>query len=121
MAGEQDLCRSGGLDPLLGDLSSVEALELETVLVLVTGDFDIGDTEDDLDVAGVALVRVDATVGTVCPSASFLIGILDEENVLWAIWNAKLTYRGLLHNDGLDGQILELQGLGVSVGLGVFQ
>lgn len=54
----------------------------------------------DLDVAGVALVRVDATVGTVCAAAG--LGCLVDADVL-------------------DEELLSLEALGLSVGLSVLQ
>jgi hypothetical protein len=56
--------------------------------------------QDELDVAGVGHVRVDTTVGTVCPSA--LLG-------------------GLVDLDVLDNQGTGVETLGISVGLSVLE
>lgn len=64
------------LNALLPQLSSVQLGRRHSVgvLVLVARDLVVRNTKDDLDVAGVALVRVDATVRTVSPAAGFLKG-----------------------------------------------
>ena len=67
--------RPRSLDPLPRYLSPVEALQLangDDVLVFTPLDLLLAHAEDDLDVARVALVRVDATVCAVCAAAGFL-------------------------------------------------
>ena len=60
------------LDPLAGDLSAVEARESGFGDGVGLLDLSVGGGEDDLDVARVALVGVDAAVGTVRAAAGFL-------------------------------------------------
>lgn len=91
-----------------------------TVQVLGPGDLSAGRREDDLNVAGVSLVRVDSTVGPVSPSAGFLFGAKSVgQSCRSQTRRVRSTHRGLLHNNVLDGQLLLLQVLGLSVGLGV--
>jgi hypothetical protein len=60
------------LDPLAGDLSAVEARESGFGDGGGLLNLSVGGGEDDLDVARVTLVGVDATVGTVRAAAGFL-------------------------------------------------
>lgn len=61
------------------DLSSLLSLSLALLLgdiqILGTGDFRSRSRDDDLDVTGVTLVRVDSTVSSVCSSSGFLYEI----------------------------------------------
>jgi hypothetical protein len=64
------------LDALACNLSPVETSKRalgNSILVLATLNLVLRDTQDDFNVYGVTLVRVNATVGTVCPAACFLM------------------------------------------------
>lgn len=87
---------SGG-DALLGELALVEA---EGNVGVSLGHLGSGLAQQDLGVDGVALVRVDATVGTV--RATTGLGSLLDHNVA-------------------DDELLGLESLGLSVGLGVLE
>ena len=67
---------AGSLDALARDLPAVEASKGTTGcdnIILCAFNFFIRNTEDNFDVAGVALVGVDTTVCTVRAAAGFLI------------------------------------------------
>ena len=67
--------RASSLNASAGDLPPVQASvrrRSNDILVLGTLDLGVGRREDDLDMARVTLVGVDATVRTVCPAAGFL-------------------------------------------------
>lgn len=70
------------------------------VKVLGAGDLGRGGREDDLNVAGVALVGVDATVGAVGTAAGL---------------------GGLLDDDVLDDELVRSEVLGLGVRLGVLE
>ena len=74
------LWATSSLDPLPGYLPSVKSIKsaLYNILVLCTLDFLIRNSEDDLNVAGVSLVWVDTTVGTVCATTGFG-SLLDDD------------------------------------------
>lgn len=63
---------TSSLDALAGNLSAVEAGEGDGGRLGGLLDGLVNGREDDLDVARVTLVRVDATVRTVCAAAGFL-------------------------------------------------
>ena len=65
--------------------------------------------------ARVALVRVDTTVSTVCPAAGFLVGIRGKQS------RGVQTHGGLLYNDGLDAEVVQLNVFRVGIRLGVLQ
>ena len=70
-----DLCPCS-LDPSASNLPPIEAGESRSsdgILVLRPLDLLVGRGKDDLDVARVSLVGVDATVRTVCAAAGFLV------------------------------------------------
>ncbi len=67
----------------------------------------------------VALVRVDATVGTVCAAAGFLtrqsfqyVGRVRPKHVM--------TYGCLLNDNVFDSEVFNIDTLGISVGFSVF-
>jgi len=64
------------------------------VLVFASLDFDVSCSEDDLNVARVTLVWVNATVGTVCATTGF---------------------RSLLHDDALDEEIFDINVFGIRI------
>ena len=86
---------SGSLDPSASNLPPVEAGEsrgCDGILVLRTFNLLVGRGEDNLDVARVALVGVDATVRTVCTAASFLSANLNISSPV-TIANARPNVR----------------------------
>jgi hypothetical protein len=98
------LCLGGrcprSCDPLLRKLPLVQprAKNNSTALGVRLGHLSSRLSKVDLDVAWVALVRVDTTVGSVCATACL---------------------GGLVHDDVADDELLSLKALGVCVGLSV--
>jgi hypothetical protein len=80
--------RTGSLNAFPRDLSPVETDECVCILVLAPLNLLLRCGEDDLDVARVALVRIDATVCTVRAAAGFLEA--HEHRIL-------MRERGLVH------------------------
>jgi hypothetical protein len=67
--------RPSSLDPLPGNLSPVQTLQLQpnSILILRPLNHLAIYTQNDLEMHGMALVRINPTVGTIRPSACFLM------------------------------------------------
>ena len=113
------------LYPLPGHLSSVQSTERGRILVFRPFNLLIGSGEDDLEVYGVSLIRVNTTVGTVSTTASFLK--IDQKN--WVSVRRKvevstqigITYGCLLDIDITDIQVLKIKVLGIGVRFGILE
>lgn len=90
---------------------------LDNVLVVALLDLNIGSGKDDFDVARVALVGVNATVGAVGAAAGFLLRIRTKR---WRCTQTE-TYRGLVNNNVLNRKILNIDVFGIGIRLGVLQ
>ena len=115
--------RPCSLNALACDLPAVEASKGTTGrdnIILCAFNFFIRNTEDDFDVAGVALVGVDTTVCTVRAAAGFLrkgSRLIEALEVV----RLKITYGCLLDDNVLDVEVLELKVFRVRVRLRVLQ
>lgn len=113
---------TGSLNPSPGDLAAVESSKGKGGGGNVGGllDLNIAGAQDDLDMAGVALVGVDTTMGTVCAAAGFL---LHKTVMSYAVDQMAQvqTHWGLLNNNALDGEVLNINALAVGVGFGILQ
>lgn len=121
MSTNESNLRPRSLNPLPRHLPPVKTSEgSNRILVLAALDLNIAGCEEDLNVAGVALVWVDATVRTIGAAAGFLKDSKDVGRRYNALAGRR-TYGSLLHDDILDDQVLQVKTLGIRVGLGVLQ
>jgi hypothetical protein len=111
-----EILYTSSFDASSGYLSPVEASKGSCNLVGGLLYFSFAGAKNDLHMCGVALVRVNATMRTICATASFLRKsnkkeISEIEPELLSI----SSYRSLLYNNAFDEQFLDINAFSISV------